>query len=100
MVKTRGEARGEAREIQQINYLINMYTNVFIVSDHGGAGTGHGDADNPHIIQTVFYAQHPNLNFSDYHTTSMADLAPTILDFLGVRSEKYECKKDGVSLIE
>tara|TARA_B100001250_G_scaffold406348_1_gene425232 strand:- start:262 stop:1197 length:936 start_codon:yes stop_codon:yes gene_type:complete len=73
---------------------------VFIVSDHGGAGTGHGDADNPHINQTVFYAQHPNINFTDYHTTSMADLAPTILDFLGVGSEKYQCIKDGVSIIE
>ena len=73
---------------------------IFIISDHGGAGTGHGDADNPHINQTVFYAQHPNINFTDYHTTSMADLAPTILDFLGVSSEKYQCIKDGVSIIE
>ena len=73
---------------------------VFIVSDHGGDGTGHVDADNPYINQTVFYAQHPNINFTDYHTTSMADLAPTILDFLGVGSEKYHCIKDGVSIIE
>ena len=73
---------------------------IFIVSDHGGDGTGHGDADNPYINQTVFYAQHPNINFTNYHTTSMADLAPTILDFLGVGSEKYHCIKDGVSIIE
>ncbi len=73
---------------------------VFIVSDHGGAGTGHGDAENPHINQTVFYTQHPNLNFTHYHTTSMADLAPTILDFMGVGSDKYHCIKDGVSIIE
>ena len=73
---------------------------VLIVSDHGGDGTGHGDANNPHINKTVFYANHPNLNFIDYHITSMADLVPTIFSFLGIYSEQYLCKTDGVSIIE
>ena len=73
---------------------------VLIVSDHGGDGTGHGDANNPHINKTVFYANHPNLNFIDCHITSMADLVPTIFSFLGIYSEQYLCKTDGVSIIE
>ena len=87
------------------NIIQNKRTNsedwlVLIVSDHGGDGTGHGDANNPHINKTVFYANHPNLNFIDYHITSMADLVPTIFSFLGIYSEQYLCKTDGVSIIE
>ncbi len=73
---------------------------IAYVSDHGGDGTGLGDASNPHINKTVFYANHPNLNFIDYHISSMADLVPTIFSFLGIYSEQYQCKTDGVSLIE
>ena len=72
---------------------------IFIVSDHGGDGAGHGDSNNPNINQTIFFAQHPSINFPDNYITSMADLAPTVLDFLGIYSEKFNCKKDGVSLI-
>ena len=73
---------------------------VFIVSDHGGDGISHSDANNPHVNKTVFYANHPNLKFTDYHTSSMADLFPTIMDFLGITMEKHRCKIDGVSLLE
>ena len=30
---------------------------IMVVSDHGGDGTGHGDAE-PYINQTIFFAQH------------------------------------------
>ena len=73
---------------------------VFIVSDHGGDGVSHSDANNPHVNKTVFYANHPSIKFTDYHTSSMADLFPTIMDFLGVTMEKHRCKIDGVSLLE
>jgi predicted AlkP superfamily pyrophosphatase or phosphodiesterase len=73
---------------------------ILVVSDHGGDGNGHGDSNNPHINKTVFYANHPSLNFIDYHISSMADLVPTIFSFLGVYSEQYQCKTDGVSLLE
>jgi predicted AlkP superfamily pyrophosphatase or phosphodiesterase len=71
-----------------------------IVSDHGGDGTGHGDADNPHINQTIFFSQHPDLNFIPNYITNQTDLAPTILNYMGVASEEIDCKMDGVSIIE
>ena len=71
-----------------------------IVSDHGGDGTGHGDAENPHINQTIFFTQHPDLNFTPNYITNQTDLAPTILDYMGVASEEIDCKMDGVSIIE
>lgn len=73
---------------------------IFIVSDHGGDGTGHGDASNPFINQTIFFAQHPSLNFIDNYISSMPDLAPTILNFLGIYSEKFNCETDGISLLQ
>jgi len=72
---------------------------VFIISDHGGDGTGHGDYNNPYINQTVFFAEHPNIQFLDNYISSMPDLAPTVLSFLGIYNEKFYCKTDGVSLI-
>ena len=72
----------------------------FIVSDHGGDGTGHGDADNPHINQTIFFSQHPDLSFKSNYITNQTDLSPTILDYMGVDSEEIDCKMDGISIIE
>ena len=71
-----------------------------IVSDHGGDGTGHGDSENPHINQTIFLTQHPYLNFLPNYITNQTDLAPTILDYMGVSSKEIDCKMDGVSIIE
>jgi len=72
---------------------------ILIVSDHGGDGTGHGGGqDNEHIINTIFYAQHPTLSFSE-NCSSQADLVPTILDFMGITSQAFNCKTDGVSLL-
>jgi len=73
---------------------------VMIVSDHGGQGTGHGDAQNPHINQTIFFAQHPLLNFKNQHISNQCDISPTILSFLGISNPLFDCQKDGVSLIE
>ena len=71
-----------------------------VVSDHGGDGTGHGDATNPYINQTIFFAQHPSLDFKDQHISNQTDLAPTIMDFLGISSSVFDCKIDGISLLE
>ena len=71
-----------------------------VVSDHGGDGTGHGDASNPYINQTIFFAQHPSLDFKDQHISNQTDLAPTIMDFLGISSSVFDCKTDGISLLE
>lgn len=71
-----------------------------IVSDHGGDGTGHDDTENPHINQTIFFSQHPDLNFIPNYITNQTDLAPTILDYMGVASEEIDCKMDGVSIID
>ena len=73
---------------------------IMVVSDHGGDGTGHGDAQNPHINQTIFFAHHPNLIFKNQYTSSQADLAPTILDFLGISNPNFDCQTDGVSIFE
>tara|TARA_Y100000385_G_scaffold33916_1_gene31846 strand:+ start:47 stop:979 length:933 start_codon:yes stop_codon:yes gene_type:complete len=73
---------------------------IMVVSDHGGDGTGHGDAQNPYINQTIFFAQHPSLVFKNQYTSSQADLAPTILDFLGISNPNFDCQTDGVSLFE
>ena len=74
---------------------------VFIVSDHGGDGTSHsGGHDNPHIRKTIFYANHPTLSFNTGYISSQIDLAPTILDYLGIESQEFNCKRDGVSILD
>lgn len=74
---------------------------IFIVSDHGGDGTGHSDGqDNPCISNTVFFAQHPNLQFKPNQLTSQVDLTPSILDFMGIYSQEFNCKTDGSSIFQ
>ena len=70
-----------------------------LVSDHGGDGTGHGDASNTFINKTVFFAQHPSIDFKHQHFSNQTDLAPTILDFLGISSPVFNCKTDGISIL-
>ena len=74
----------------------------FIISDHGGEGTSHSDASDPNINQTIFFAQHPELPFkaSCCYVSSQVDLAPTILDFIGISSSQFELNKDGTSILE
>jgi len=73
-----------------------------IISDHGGEGTGHGDADHPNINRTIFFVQHPELIFKANccYTSSQVDLATTVLDFLGISSSQFEYNQDGNSIIE
>ena len=72
----------------------------FIVSDHGGVGTSHGDANNPKVNKTIFYAQHPTVEFKANYTSNQTDLAATILDFLGISNPEFDCKTDGISIIK
>ena len=55
------------------------------MSDHGGDGDGHGDYNNIHIRETIFIAEHPSLPFKLNHESNMADIAPFVLIFLGLR---------------
>ena len=72
----------------------------FLISDHGGDGTGHGDYSNIKIRETVFIVEHPSLNFKQNYNSNQTDLASTILDFIGLSSKKFDCKKDGESVLE
>lgn len=91
--------------IQQIHALVEERRNdgeewmVFVVTDHGGDGTGHsGGQDNEHISKTIFYADCPEVNFTS-RISEQVDLVPTALDYLGVSSTRFECYKDGATLI-
>jgi predicted AlkP superfamily pyrophosphatase or phosphodiesterase len=72
----------------------------FIVSDHGGEGTGHGDSSNPNINKTIFFANHPTLNFKKNYTSNQTDLSASVLDFLGITNSTFDCKTDGISILE
>lgn len=72
---------------------------VIVISDHGGDGKGHFDYSNPKIRNTIFLADHPDIQFNRNLTSTHVDVAPTIMDFIGITSEEFNCKTDGVSLI-
>ena len=71
-----------------------------VVSDHGGDGDSHGDYNNVHIRETIFIAEHPSLPFKVNHESNMTDIAPTVLDFVGITSTEFDCKTDGQSVLE
>ncbi len=71
-----------------------------LVSDHGGDGFSHGDYDNIKIRETVLIVEHPLQNFKLHHNSNMTDIAPTVLDFLGISIAKFDCSKDGQSVLE
>ena len=74
---------------------------VLVVSDHGGDGKGHsGGQHNDFINKTIFFANSPGENFLENYVSSQADLAPTVLTYLGITSAAFNCKTDGISLIE
>lgn len=74
---------------------------VFIVSDHGGYLTDHGIyPDNPDVFNTIFFANHPSMKFTDDLKNEQVNLVPTIFDYLGIKSPKFECYTDGKSLIK
>ena len=72
---------------------------IFVVSDHGGDGNSHSGYNNENIKYTIFYANHPDANFMHSYKSSQVDLAPTVLDFMGITSNEFNCKTDGISLI-
>lgn len=74
---------------------------IFIVSDHGGYLTDHNSyPDNPDVFNTIFFANHPSIKFTDDLKNEQVNLVPTIFDFLGIKSQKFECYSDGKSLIK
>lgn len=73
---------------------------VCVISDHGGEGTGHGDKpDDDDVNRTIMFMNSTTENFKQWYTSSQRDLAPTILDFLGIESAEFNCKTDGTSVI-
>ena len=73
---------------------------ICIISDHGGDGKSHGGKyDNENVRHTIMYMNSPNENFKQWYTSSQTDLAPTVLDYLGIESAEFNCKTDGISVI-
>lgn len=115
-----GHAYGFSKEIFEyretlstLDYYVNNLYNIIqnkraagenwlfiLVSDHGGDGFGHGDYNNPHIRNTVLLLEHPNLSFKQDKKTNQTDIAPTILEFMGLSSSEFDCKKDGSSILK
>ena len=71
-----------------------------IVSDHGGDGYSHGDYNNIKIRETIFIVEHPSQNFKLQHKSNMTDIAPTVLDFIGISSTNFDSVRDGQSILE
>lgn len=70
-----------------------------IVSDHGGYGTGHGGGQgNPEVENTIFLVEESNSIFNSNQETSQADIAATVLDYLGIESSRFDCTTDGQSI--
>ena len=73
---------------------------ICIVSDHGGERTGHGGyPDDEDVRHTIMFMNTPSETFKHWYTSSQTDLAPTVLDFLGIESPEFDCKTDGVSVL-
>mgnify|MGYP006157009715 FL=1 len=73
-----------------------------MISDHGGEGTSHANGSHPDVNRTIFFAEHPDLQFKTdcCYFSNQTDLASTVLDFLGVLSAQFEYNKDGISVLE
>ena len=71
-----------------------------LISDHGGDGYSHDDYNNSKIRETILIVEHPTQNFKLNHQSNMTDIAPTVLDFIGISSTKFDCVKDGQSILE
>lgn len=73
---------------------------VMVVSDHGGTGNSHDQGSgNAEVGNTIFFMNHSDIN--SIYTVSgsrMVDLAPTVLQYLNVYSEKAQAAMDGVPL--
>lgn len=74
---------------------------ICIVSDHGGEGNEHSDMpDVPTVRETIFYVNLPGASFNSNYLSSQADVTPTVLDYLGIESQKFNCLNEGESLID
>lgn len=74
---------------------------VCVISDHGGEGTSHGGLyEDEDVRHTIMYMNTPSESFKHWYTSSQTDLAPTVLDYMGIESAEFNCKKDGISLID
>lgn len=73
---------------------------IIITSDHGGEGHLHSDFSNEHIKNTVLYINNPNVQFNHEHKSTQVDIAPTALDFAGIKSPDFDNKTDGLSIIK
>lgn len=74
---------------------------ICIVSDHGGEGNEHSDMpDVPAVIETILFVNVPGASFNSSHISNQADVTPTVLDYLGIESQKFNCLAEGVSLID
>ena len=71
-----------------------------LISDHGGDGYSHNDYNNTKIRETILIVEHPTQNFKLNHKSNMTDIAPTVLDFIGISSTKFDCDKDGQSILK
>ena len=73
-----------------------------IISDHGGEGTSHSNGSHPDVNRTIFFAEHPDIQFKAdcCYFSNQADLAPTVLDFLGISSVHFNNNSDGLTIIE
>ena len=74
---------------------------ILIVSDHGGEGTSHSDGNDPNVNQTIFFAEHSDIEFqaSCCYVSTQADIASTVLNFLGISSQEYNFNTDGQSVV-
>jgi predicted AlkP superfamily pyrophosphatase or phosphodiesterase len=74
---------------------------IFVVSDHGGDKKNHSrGSENRNINNTIFIINHPYLKFVRSYDSSQTDIVPTVLDFIGIHSEKFNRIMDGISLID
>lgn len=74
---------------------------VCIISDHGGEGREHSNMpDVPTVTSTIFFVNLPGANLNFDHSSSQVDLSPTVLDFLGIESQQFNCYTQGISLIK
>ena len=73
-----------------------------IISDHGGEGTSHSDGSHPDVNRTIFFVEHPDIQFKAdcCYFSHQPDLAATVLDFMGISSAHFNNNTDGFSIIE
>ena len=69
--------------------------------DNHNEDDNNGDANDPNINRTIFISEHPSVEFQAgcCYFSSQADIGPTVLNFLGITSTKFDEETDGFSVI-